>query len=69
MPIEDLVADGVLALIGLTILFGIVQAALSYFAQRSLQDLHNQGMQAIIATNEMMIVDEAMERRGGNKSQ
>ena len=67
VSLETTIELGVLAIIGLGLLFGVVQAVLSYLAQRNLNDLHSMGMQAIIAVNELQIVDESLEKRDENQ--
>jgi hypothetical protein len=39
----------------------IAQVGLSYLGQRNLNDLHTQGLQAIIATNDIETVDREMD--------
>lgn len=53
----------VASIIIISIIAVLIQALLSYLAQRNLNDMHTLGIQAIIGTNEMVIIDEAMDRR------
>jgi len=80
---EDLITIalyGVGAMIILLLLVGIAVTILHVFAQRNIQQLsetshssllsmHSLGMNAIIAANEMVIVDNALENQGNQKVQ
>jgi hypothetical protein len=68
MPIENLVNQGLLAIVGLLLIFGLVQAGLSVFYARSLESQVSQGINAIIGVNNMSELDKAMEdERGSDK--
>lgn len=61
MPIESLVTTGLLAIVGLLLIFGLVQAGLSVFYARSLENQVSQGINALIGVNNMTEIDRAME--------
>jgi LPS O-antigen subunit length determinant protein (WzzB/FepE family) len=77
---QDIIEMGVWAIIGIAILSVLATLALHFLAQRSQQhtnetsqanlyNLHALGIQAIIGANEMMIVDNSLQDRGGQPAQ
>ncbi len=63
LDMQTLSEIAVFSIIVISIIAVLIQALLSYLSQRNLNDLHSMGIQAIIGVNEMVIVDEAMDRR------
>lgn len=61
MAIESMVATGLLAVIGLLLIFALVQAGLSVFYARALNNQVSQGLNALVGVNNMTAVDRAME--------
>lgn len=71
VAIGDLAEVGVLSVIALLLIFGLVQAGLSVFQTRALNNQVQQGIQAIVGVNNMSTIDRAMEddRNRGNEAQ
>lgn len=70
MPaIENLVLMGVAAIIGLLVIFALVQAGLSIFYARALNNQVSQGINALVGVNNMTAIDRAMEDRKRAPSQ
>jgi|APHM01.1.fsa_nt_gi hypothetical protein len=71
--IQSLATVGVGAVIAIMLIFGLVQAGLSVFQARALNNQVAQGIQAIVGVNNMQTVDNAMEdtsqNGGGNVQQ
>jgi hypothetical protein len=61
--IGNLAVIGVGAVIVLLLIFGLVQAGLSVFYARSLNNQISQGINAIVGVNNMSTLDRAMEDR------
>lgn len=59
---------GFYSVIAVVFLIGVAQIALSAYAQRSLNSMHQQGLQAVVATNDIKLVDEQMEDESGNSN-
>jgi Na+-transporting methylmalonyl-CoA/oxaloacetate decarboxylase gamma subunit len=71
VDIAELAILGVGSVITLLVIFALVQAGLSVFYARALNNQVSQGIQAIVGVNNMSTVDQAMEDRktrgtGGN---
>ena len=60
---------GFYAVVGVIFLLGVAQIALQAYAQRSLNSMHQQGLQAVVAANDLQIVDEQVEDDAGDKQQ
>jgi len=69
MSVEGIVTTGVLAIVGIGIIMAVTQGVLSYLAQRNLNDIHSMGMQAIVGSNDMQVVDNSMEDYKNKKKQ
>jgi hypothetical protein len=61
--INQLVLMGVAAIIGLLVIFALVQAGLSIFYARALNNQVSQGINALVGVNNMTAIDRAMEDR------
>ena len=61
--IQNLATLGVGAVIALLLIFGLVQAGLSVFYARSLNNQVSQGINALVGVNNMSEIDRAMEDR------
>jgi len=59
--IANLAVIGVGAVIALLVIFGLVQAGLSVFQTRAMNNQVQQGIQAIVGVNNMDTIDRAME--------
>ena len=59
--IGNLATIGVGAVIALLLIFGLVQAGLSVFYARSLNNQVSQGINALVGVNNMSEIDRAME--------
>jgi len=69
MSVESMITTGVLAIVGIGIIMAVTQGVLSYLAQRNLNDIHSMGMQAIVGSNDMQVVDNSMEDYKNKKKQ
>jgi len=63
---SGLMEVGFYAVVGVIFLIGIAQVALQAYAQRSLNSMHQQGLQAVIAANDLQIVDDQVEDDSGS---
>ena len=63
---SGLMEVGFYAVAGVIFLIGIAQVALQAYAQRSLNAMHQQGLQAVIAANDLQIVDDQVEDDSGS---
>lgn len=61
--IQSLATLGVGSVIVLLLIFGLVQAGLSVFQTRAMNNQVQQGIQAIVGVNNMDTIDRAMEDR------
>lgn len=72
VDINDLAILGIGAVITIMILAVLAQVGLSYLGQRSLNDQLGLGMQAIVGSNNLRVVDNQQEDRvdddGGDES-
>jgi hypothetical protein len=62
--LEVLASVGVGAVIVLALIAVLTQTALSFLAQRNLNDQLSLGMQAIVGSNNLQIVDEQQDDEG-----
>lgn len=69
VDIGALATLGVGSVIALLLIFGLVQAGLSVFYARSLNNQLSQGINAIVGVNNMTEVDRVMEDRRGSSGQ
>lgn len=63
VDIQALATLGVGSVIALLLIFGLVQAGLSVFQTRAMNNQVQQGIQAIVGVNNMDTIDRAMEDR------
>lgn len=60
-PAINTLAENAFLVVTIVVVLGALsQVAMSYLSQRSLTDIHSQGLQAVVASNDIQMVDNEM---------